>query len=31
MNENSYSQNDDDLFDYDPSVEKVKEQLYSSV
>ena len=31
MNENSYSQNDDDLFDYDPSVEKVKEQLYNSV
>ena len=31
MNENSYSQSDDDLFDYDPSVEKSKEQLYNSV
>lgn len=31
MNENSYSQSDDDLFDYDPSVEKAKEQLYNSV
>ena len=31
MNENSYSQSDDDLFDYDPSIEKPKEQLYNPV
>lgn len=31
MSENSYSQSDDDLFDYDPSIEKPKEQLYNPV
>jgi len=31
MNENLHSQNDDDLFDYDPSTEKQKEVSYNSV
>jgi len=31
MDENLYSQNDDDLFDYDPSTEKEKQLIYNPV